>query len=93
MVLAAFQQVEDGLAQCNRLAGASDAEAKAAEAASRAETLALRQYRDGATTYLDVITAQTAALDARRLVIGLNGQRLQASVNLIRALGGGWSNS
>ena len=93
VVLTAFQQVEDSLAQCNRLAGASDAETKAADAASRAETLALRQYRDGATTYLDVITAQTAALDARRLVIGLNGQRLQASVNLIRALGGGWSNS
>jgi NodT family efflux transporter outer membrane factor (OMF) lipoprotein len=91
VVLTAFQQVEDGLAQCNRLAGASDAEVKAAEAADRAESLATKQYRDGATTYLDVITAQTAALDARRLVIGLNSQRLQASVNLIRALGGGWT--
>ena len=38
-----------------------------------------------------MITAQTAALDAKRLVVGLNGQRLQASVALVRALGGGWS--
>ncbi len=91
VVLAAFQQVEDGLAQCNRLATASDAEVKAADAATRAQTIAERQYRDGATTYLDVVTAQTAALDAKRLVVGLNGQRLQASVSLIRALGGGWT--
>ncbi|MEI9891755.1 MAG: TolC family protein [Caulobacteraceae bacterium] len=89
VVLAAFQQVEDDLAQCNRLATSADAEAKAADAAARAETIALRQYRDGATTYLDVVTAQTASLDAKRLLIGLNGQRMQASVDLIRSLGGG----
>jgi outer membrane protein, multidrug efflux system len=91
VVLTAFQQVEDNLALCNRLAVASDAETRAADAAVRAQDIALRQYRDGATTYLDVVTAQTAALDAERLVVGLNGQRLQASVDLIRALGGGWT--
>jgi NodT family efflux transporter outer membrane factor (OMF) lipoprotein len=91
VVLSAFQQVEDSLAQCNRLATASDAEAKAADAAARAQDIALKQYRDGATTYLDVVTAQTAALDAKRLLVGLNSQRLQASVGLIRALGGGWT--
>ncbi|HEY4031191.1 MAG TPA: efflux transporter outer membrane subunit [Caulobacteraceae bacterium] len=90
VVLSAFQQVEDSLAQCNRLATASDAEAKAADAAARAQDIALKQYRDGATTYLDVVTAQTAALDAKRLLVGLNSQRLQASVSLVRALGGGW---
>jgi len=91
VVLSAFQQVEDGLVRNNRLAAAADAEIKAADAAVRAETIAERQYRDGATTYLDVVTAQTAALDAKRLVVGLNSQRLQASVDLVRALGGGWT--
>ena len=91
VVLSAFQQVEDNLTLCNRLAVASDAETRAADAAVRAQDIALKQYRDGATTYLDVITAQTAALDAKRLVVGLNGQRLQASVALVRALGGGWT--
>jgi multidrug efflux system outer membrane protein len=91
VILTAFQQVEDGLAQCNRLATASEAEVRAADAAVRAQDIAQKQYKDGATTYLDVITAQTAALDAKRLVVGLNGQRLQASVALVRALGGGWT--
>jgi multidrug efflux system outer membrane protein len=91
VVLAAFQQVEDDLARCNQLANASASEARAAEAASRTESLAMRQYSDGATTYLDVVIAQTAALEANRSLVTLNNQRLQASVDLVRALGGGWT--
>jgi outer membrane protein TolC len=53
--------------------------------------LATARYELGATTYLDVITAQQSLLAAERLSAQLVGQRLLTSVFLIKALGGGWA--
>lgn len=93
VVLNAFAQVEDNLAQIDHLGVARIDQHEAAEAAQRAVDLAMARYRQGAVGYLDVVQAQTTALDARRSLLGLDTQQLRASVQLIRALGGGWMNS
>lgn len=90
-VLRAIQEVEDSLAQERWLGIEAKRVAESVDAAKRVLDYSLTLYRDGATTYLDVVTAQTAALDAERTALALQTRRLQAAVALILALGGGWS--
>jgi multidrug efflux system outer membrane protein len=62
-------------------------------ASNRAADLSLRQYKEGALTYLDVIDAQRTVLQAQRTAVELTGVQAVATVNLIRALGGGWGSA
>ncbi len=89
-VLQAFQEVEDNLARLYHLGIEAEAEDRAVRQAGLAEALSTNRYDKGAVSYLDVVTAQTTALRTRRQAIQLRTQRLQASIGLIRAIGGGW---
>ena len=90
VALAAFQNVEDNLAALRILEAEAAAQAEALASARQALAIALNQYRAGTVSYLNVITAQAIALNNERNAISILGNRLNDSVALIRALGGGW---
>lgn len=87
-VLAAFRQVEDALAAGRHLSAAAVAQKDAADAAQRTRDIAMSRYRDGASDYFEVVTAQTDALEAQRAFLSVQTARMQASIALVRALGG-----
>jgi multidrug efflux system outer membrane protein len=87
-VLTAFRQVEDGLAALRLLADEEFNQRDAATSAQRTSDLALIRYRDGASDYLEVVTAQTDALTDEVTLINLQTQRLESNIALVMALGG-----
>ena len=87
-VLTAFREVEDDLARSHSLAQQERDQQAATRAAERTRDLALIRYRDGAADYLEVVTAQTAALDAQRALLEVESARLQVAVDTVRAIGG-----
>jgi len=92
-VLSAFQQVEDNLAALRILEGEAGVQAEAVQAAERSLALSNIRYEGGVTSYLEVITAQNAALSDEVTAVNILGRRMASAVLLIEALGGGWDRS
>jgi outer membrane protein TolC len=91
--LAGFQQVEDELVTLRVLEQQATIEEATVAAAREAEKLTLNQYKAGTVPYSSVITAQTTRLSAEQTALSVLSTRLQASVALIEAIGGGWAAS
>jgi NodT family efflux transporter outer membrane factor (OMF) lipoprotein len=90
-VLSAFREVEDQLSALRLLAQEAEVQARASAAAERSLTQANNRYQGGVVTYLEVITAQTAALANERAEVSILTRRMSSSVLLLKALGGGWN--
>jgi NodT family efflux transporter outer membrane factor (OMF) lipoprotein len=92
-VLKAFQQVEDNLAALRVLEHEAGIQSTAVEAAQRSLSLSNTRYEGGVTSYLEVITAQNAALADEVTAVNILGRRMANAVLLIEALGGGWDSA
>jgi NodT family efflux transporter outer membrane factor (OMF) lipoprotein len=92
-VLTAFQQVEDNLAALRVLEQEAGVQGTAVQAAQRSLELSNTRYEGGVTSYLEVITAQNAALSDEVTAVNILGRRMASAVLLIEALGGGWDRS
>jgi NodT family efflux transporter outer membrane factor (OMF) lipoprotein len=90
-VLTAFQQVEDNLAAIRILSQDIEQQDAAVEAAQRSLRVATTRFQAGIDPYLNVISAQTIVLNDQQAAVNFRMQQWVASVQLIRALGGGWS--
>ena len=89
-VLTAFQEVEDNLSTLRILSEELQQQNAAVASSQRYLILANARYKCGVDIYVDVIAAQTALLSNQRTALNLQLQQMTASVQLIKALGGGW---
>jgi NodT family efflux transporter outer membrane factor (OMF) lipoprotein len=92
-VLTGFQQVEDNLAALRILEQEAEVQGEAVALAEQALALALNQYKAGTVNYLSVVVLQAVALSNQRTAVDILSRRVSASVQLITAVGGGWSPS
>ena len=89
-ILVAFGEVEDALADIRLLAEQSEAQQRALTSARQAADLSNKRYRAGMVSYLEVVVSERTALATEFLATQVQEQSFQASVSLIKALGGGW---
>ena len=90
-VLTAFQQVEDNLAQLRILSKEIEQQVVAINSSQRYLNIAMDRYKLGIDPYLNVISAQTTLLNNQQTLVNLQQQQITASVQLVEALGGGWT--
>ena len=89
-VLTAFREVEDQLSALRLLHEQAQAQARAVDAARRATTLSDTRYRNGLVSQLELLDARRSELRNRRQALQVRSAQFQATVVLVRALGGGW---
>jgi outer membrane protein TolC len=89
-VLTAYQEVEDNLAAIRDLEAETTSEAAAVRATASALRQTQFQYQGGIVTYLQVVVTENAALEARLSAANIQIRRMNATVLLIKALGGSW---
>jgi NodT family efflux transporter outer membrane factor (OMF) lipoprotein len=92
-VLQSFQDVEDQLAALSILNQEAAAQQQTVADAERSLQISLNQYKGGLVTYLQVITEQAIELANRRTAADITTRQFAASVQLVKALGGGWDNT
>lgn len=92
-VLVAFKDVEDQLSALQLLADQAEAQDRAVASASRSTALSDARYRNGFVSQLDLLDAQRSELRNRRVAVQVRGAQYQATVGLVRALGGGWGDA
>jgi outer membrane protein TolC len=92
-VLAAFQEVEDGLSTLRVLSQELQEQNAAVESSQHYLALTRDRYQAGLDDYLTSLAAQTALLANQRTATNLRMQQMTASVQLVKALGGGWDAS
>jgi NodT family efflux transporter outer membrane factor (OMF) lipoprotein len=90
-VLGAFQEVEDNLAALRILNEEEAVQQSAVTSAEHSLALSNSRYKGGIVNYLEVITAQNAALSDEVTEVGIQTRRMTASVLLVKAIGGGWN--
>lgn len=89
-ILVAFREVEDQLSGLRLLAEQSGAQSRAVASSSRATVLSDSRYRNGYVSQLELLDAQRSELSSRRQAVHVRSAQYQATVALVRALGGGW---
>jgi NodT family efflux transporter outer membrane factor (OMF) lipoprotein len=90
-VLTAFQEVEDNLAALRILQDEEVVQQSAVTSAEHSLALSINRYKGGIVNYLEVITAQNAALADEVTEVSIQTRRMEASVLLVKAIGGGWN--